>query len=120
MEFMDRLEKDPESLLDLTVAELAKRGGWEGAEVVMWLMMRGALSEKVEVTHKTYFLPSMTPIATMIFEEASNDAPVESAEKTRERAWHDYAGVGRPRRALIRSPSSAGSRAFGSTTSFTR
>jgi len=92
MEFMDRLEKDPESLLDLTVTELAKRGGWEGAEVVMWLMMRGALSEKVEVTHKTYFLPSMTPIATMIFEEVSNDAPVEPVERTRERAWHDYAG----------------------------
>ena len=36
---------------------------------------RGALSEKVEVTHKTYFLPSMTPIATMIFEEVSQDAP---------------------------------------------
>lgn len=92
MEFMDRLEKDPESLLDLTVAELAKRGGWEGAEVVMWLMMRGALSEEVEVTHKTYFLPSMTPIATMIFEEVSKDAPVEPVEKTLERAWHDYAG----------------------------
>jgi len=92
MEFMDRLEKDPESLLDLTVAELARRGGWEGAEVVMWLMMRGALSEQVEVTHKTYFLPSMTPIATMIFEEVSNDAPVEPVEQTRERAWHDYAG----------------------------
>jgi len=92
MEFMDRLEKDPESLLDLTVTELAKRGGWEGAEVVMWLMMRGVLSEKVEVTHKTYFLPSMTPIATMILEEVSNDAPVEPVEKTRERAWHDYAG----------------------------
>jgi gallate dioxygenase len=92
MEFMERLEKDPESLLDLTVAELAKRGGWEGAEVVMWLMMRGALSEEVEVTHKTYFLPSMTPIATMIFEEVSKDAPVEPVEQTRERAWHDYAG----------------------------
>ena len=92
MEFMDRLEKDPESLLDLTVAELAKRGGWEGAEVVMWLMMRGALSDEVKVTHKAYFLPSMTPIATMIFEEVSKDAPVEPVEKTRERAWHDYAG----------------------------
>ncbi|MEO6389191.1 MAG: gallate dioxygenase [Croceibacterium sp.] len=93
MEFMDRLEKDPESLLDLTVVDLAKRGGWEGAEVVMWLMMRGALSEQVEVTHKTYFLPSMTPIATMIFEDTGHDAPVEPVERTRERAWHEYAGA---------------------------
>ncbi len=91
-EFMDRLEKDPEGLLDMTVAELAKLGGWEGAEVVMWLMMRGALSEQVEVTHKTYFLPSMTPIATMILEDKAQDAPVEPVEETRERAWHEYAG----------------------------
>jgi gallate dioxygenase len=92
MEFMDRLVSHPEGLLDYPIPELARLGGWEGAEVVMWLMMRGALSEKVEVTHKTYFLPSMTPIATMILEEVSNDAPVEPVEKTRERAWHDYAG----------------------------
>jgi gallate dioxygenase len=92
-EFMDRLEKDPESLLDLSIAELAKRGGWEGAEVVMWLMMRGALSAEVEATHKTYFLPSMCPIATMILEEKSNDAPVESPAKTIERANWDYEGA---------------------------
>lgn len=92
-EFMDRLEKDPEGLLDMTVAELAKLGGWEGAEVVMWLMMRGALSETVNVTHKTYFLPSMTPIATMILEDTAQDAPVEPVEQTRERAWHDYRGA---------------------------
>ncbi|KLE34750.1 gallate dioxygenase [Aurantiacibacter luteus] len=92
-EFMERLEKDPESLLDMTVADLARLGGWEGAEVVMWLMMRGALSEKVEVTHKTYFLPSMCPIATMILEDRAQDAPVEPVEVTRERAWHDYAGA---------------------------
>src|SRR5690606_15371382 len=82
-----------ESLLDLSIAELARRGGWEGAEVVMWLMMRGALSEQVEVTHKTYFLPSMTPIATMIFEEVSQDAPVEDPEATRRRAMWDYEGA---------------------------
>src|SRR3569833_459411 len=76
MEFMDRLEKDPEGLLDMTVVELAKLGGWEGAEVVMWLMMRGALSEEVKVTHKAYFLPSMTPLATMILEEQPEPAPL--------------------------------------------
>ena len=92
-EFMDRLEKDPEGLLDMSIAELAKRGGWEGAEVVMWLMMRGALSAEVECTHKTYFLPSMCPIATMIMEEVSNDAPVEKPAKTLERANWDYVGA---------------------------
>lgn len=92
-EFMERLEKDPEGLLDLSIAELAKLGGWEGAEVVMWLMMRGALSAEVECTHKTYFLPSMCPIATMILEEKTPEAPTEDPAATRARAMRDYAGA---------------------------
>jgi gallate dioxygenase len=78
MEFMDRLGTDPEGLTKYTIAELAKLGGMEGAEVVMWLMMRGALSEKVEKTHQTYYLPSMTPIASLVFEERSSEKPAES------------------------------------------
>jgi len=93
MEFMDRLEKDPESLLDIPVAKLAELGGWEGAEVVMWMMMRGALATEVEVTHKTYFLPSMTPIASMIFEEVSDEAPTETDEQLRQRMERDWAGA---------------------------
>jgi gallate dioxygenase len=92
MEFMDRLEKDPESLLDIPVTKLAELGGWEGAEVVMWLMMRGALATEVKTTHKTYFLPSMTPIASMILEEVRDDAPAETDEQLRERMMRDWDG----------------------------
>ncbi len=46
MEFMERLTNDQESLLNSTVTDLAKLGGWEGAEVVMWLLMRGALAPR--------------------------------------------------------------------------
>jgi len=67
MEFIERLEKDPEGLTKVTLAEYATLGGWEGAEVVMWLMMRGALSKKVKKLHQTYYLPSMTPIVSVIF-----------------------------------------------------
>jgi gallate dioxygenase len=84
MEFMDRLEKDPESLLDCSLAELATLGGWEGAEIVMWLMMRGALASDVRCTHKTYFLPSMTPIVSTIFEEVA-DAPAMEDDGDRQR-----------------------------------
>ena len=55
--------------------------------------MRGALSEEVEVTHKTYFLPSMTPIATMIFEEKPEQPPHESDEALRERMEWDWNGA---------------------------
>lgn len=93
MEFMERLEKDPEGLTDMTIAELAKLGGMEGAEVVMWLMMRGALSEKVEKMHQTYYLPSMTPIASLIFEERSNEKSAESDAAFLERINHQMKGI---------------------------
>jgi gallate dioxygenase len=41
----------------------------EGSEVIMWLIMRGALAPKVQKLHQAYYLPSMTPIATVIFED---------------------------------------------------
>ncbi len=93
MEFMERLEKDPEGLTKLTIAEYAELGGAEGAEVVMWLMMRGALSEKVETTHQTYYLPSMTPIASMILEERSDEQPEESQEDYLKRINHQLDGI---------------------------
>ncbi|MGA0935113.1 MAG: gallate dioxygenase [Pseudohongiellaceae bacterium] len=93
MEFMERLEKDPEGLTNITLAEYAELGGAEGAEVVMWLMMRGALSEKVETTHQTYYLPSMTPIASMILEERSDEKPEESQEDYIKRINHQLAGI---------------------------
>jgi gallate dioxygenase len=39
--------KAPEKLVDMRLAEYAVNGGMEGAEVIMWLIMRGALSDKV-------------------------------------------------------------------------
>jgi len=77
MEFLELLEKDPERLAALTIAEYAKRGGLEGAEVIMWLIMRGALAPKVRKLHSTYYLPSMTPIVSLILED---DAPVSAAQ----------------------------------------
>jgi gallate dioxygenase len=93
MEFMDRLEKDPESLIHIPIAELARLGGLEGSEVVMWMLMRGALSEKVTKLHQTYYLPSMTPIACMILEDASDETPAESDAAFRERMNRDLAGI---------------------------
>jgi len=67
-EFLDLLETDPEALTQLTHAEYAERGGFEGAEVIMWLIMRGAMTERIRRLHRTYYLPSMTAIATAIYE----------------------------------------------------
>src|SRR5437764_363067 len=76
--FMDLFERDPERLADMTLAEYATLGGFEGAEIVMWLTMRGALPAKVECRHRGYYLPSMTGIATAVYEvpEVAPDAAI--------------------------------------------
>jgi gallate dioxygenase len=93
MEFLDRLEKDPESLTNITIAEYAERGGFEGSEVIMWLIMRGALSKKVKKLHQAYYLPSMTPIATVIYENDSDDPVDESVSDYRARIGRQWAGI---------------------------
>jgi gallate dioxygenase len=93
MEFLDRLEKDPESLTRITIAEYARRGGFEGSEVIMWLIMRGALSKQVKKLHQSYYLPSMTPIATAIYENASQDSTEETAADYRLRIAEQWAGI---------------------------
>jgi gallate dioxygenase len=94
-EFLDLLERHPERLAALTIAEYAERGGLEGAEVIMWLIMRGALSAKVRKLHCSYYLPSMTPIVTVIYEDDSDVAATESDAAYRERIGRELAGVER-------------------------
>ena len=82
--FLDLFENDPERLADMTHAEFAGLGGLEGAEVIMWLIMRGAMSAQVTKVHQSYYLPSMTGIATAIYENKAS-APV-AGEVERHRA----------------------------------
>jgi gallate dioxygenase len=92
-EFLDLLEKDPARLTELTIADYAERGGFEGSEVIMWLIMRGALSARVRRLHRSYYLPSMTPIATVVFEDDSQEVDPESATQYRERIAREWAGI---------------------------
>jgi gallate dioxygenase len=94
MEFLELLEKDPEQLTKLTIAEYAERGGFEGAEVIMWLIMRGALSARVKKLHQTYYLPSMTPIASVIYENDSSESTGETVAAYRTRIEHEWQGIG--------------------------
>ena len=83
-EFLDRIENDPESLTRITHAEYARRGGMESAEIIMWLIMRGALPGRIERVHRDYCLPSMTAIATVIYENLEPpDAAAARAQRQR-------------------------------------
>jgi len=71
-EFLDRLEKDPESLAALSHQELIERGGTEGVEVILWLCMRGALSPQVRCVHRNYYHATLTGYGQVIFEDREN------------------------------------------------
>ena len=73
-------------LTRMTHAEYARLGGFEGAEVIMWLVMRGALSDKVKRVHSSYYLPSMTGIATLVLENEAAELPDAQAVNDRHRA----------------------------------
>ncbi|BEV14433.1 gallate dioxygenase [Herbaspirillum sp. DW155] len=85
-QFLNLLQDDPEALTRLTHAELATLGGLESAEVVMWLIMRGAMPAGVNCLHREYYLPSMTGIAVALYEPAvAADATLQAAEAARHR-----------------------------------
>lgn len=90
--FLDILENDPLTLTGITHAEYARRGGVEGAEVIMWLIMRGALSASVRCVHRDLTLPSMTTIAAVIYENRSETEPA-IVEDHRRHVGHQLAGV---------------------------
>lgn len=93
LEFLRLFEQDPERIAEMTVAELATLGGYEGAEVIMWMVMRGALSAQVKKLHQAYYLPSMTGIAVAVYENLSISARGEQIERHRAHVAENLAGL---------------------------
>jgi gallate dioxygenase len=93
--FLDLFERDPERLAGMTHAEYAQLGGVEGAEVIMWLVMRGALSAQVRCLHRSYYLPSMTGIATAIYEDQASAPSAQELERRRAHEQLQLAGIER-------------------------
>ena len=92
-QFLEMIEKDPARLAEMTHAEYAALGGLEGAEVIMYLVMRGALSSNVRKLHSSYYLPSMTGIGTLVLEDDSMEAPVDVNARHREHMARQLAGA---------------------------
>ena len=93
-EFLDLLEVAPEQLVEKRLAEYALLGGMEGAEVIMWLIMRGALSDRVRRVHRATYAPSVTNIATLVFEDLGTPTRVEDIESYRNHIGYELAGAG--------------------------
>ena len=92
-QFLELIEKDPVRLTELTHADYARLGGMESAEVIMWLIMRGALSANVKKVHQSYYLPTMTGLATAIYENEAIELPVDEMAAQRAHAQRQTAGI---------------------------
>ncbi len=67
--WLDRLIDNPEALSRMPHIEYIREAGSEGIELVMWLIMRGALDSKVDVRHRFYHVPaSNTAVGHLILE----------------------------------------------------
>jgi protocatechuate 4,5-dioxygenase, beta chain len=67
--FLDRIGPDPTSLTAIPHLEYLREAGSEGIELVMWLIMRGALDESTRTVHRFYHVPaSNTAVGHLILE----------------------------------------------------
>ena len=56
--FLDKLTADPDALRKITRLEFLREAGSEGIELIMWLIMRGALGDNVEELQRFYHVPA--------------------------------------------------------------
>jgi protocatechuate 4,5-dioxygenase beta chain len=67
--FLDQLEEDPEKLAEMSHQELMEKAGAEAVELIMWHVMRGALSPKAKRVHRHYYAPMTTGMGLIAFED---------------------------------------------------
>ena len=69
--FLDHLVHSPEELSQMPHIDYVREAGSEGIELVMWLIMRGALNEQVTERHRFYHVPaSNTAVGHLILENS--------------------------------------------------
>ncbi len=72
LKFIKQLINDPETLRHMPHIEYLRDAGSEGIELVMWLIMRGALGPKVEELYRFYHIPaSNTALGVLALEPAA-------------------------------------------------
>lgn len=68
-EFLDSFVGNPDKLAQMPHLEYMRNAGSEAIELVMWLVMRGALDDDVEQVHRFYHVPaSNTAVGHLILE----------------------------------------------------
>ena len=69
--FLDRLVGDTDALRHIPHLEYLRETGSEGIEMVMWLIMRGAMGKTTRQLHRHYHVPaSNTAVGHIVLEPA--------------------------------------------------
>lgn len=68
-DFLDRMVDKADELATIPHIDYVREAGSEGIELVMWLIMRGALNDEVELKHRFYHVPaSNTAVGHLVLE----------------------------------------------------
>jgi protocatechuate 4,5-dioxygenase, beta chain len=63
--YLQAIQTDPEKLAALTREEYIEQAGSEGIELIMWLVMRGAMNPEITRVHSTYHVPASNTAAAL-------------------------------------------------------
>src|SRR5437588_14263 len=67
--FLEKIESSPDELADMTHQEIMEQAGAEAVELIMWLVMRGALSAQARRVHRHYYAPMTTGMGLISFQD---------------------------------------------------
>jgi protocatechuate 4,5-dioxygenase beta chain len=67
--FLNDLTQDPQRLVELPHIEYVREAGAEGIEMVMWLIMRGALGDDITEVYQNYHVPASNTATGLIILE---------------------------------------------------
>jgi protocatechuate 4,5-dioxygenase beta chain len=67
--FLDDLTANPQRLVNLTHVDYMRDAGAEGVELIMWLIMRGALNDEVKEVYRHFHIPVSNTAAGLIILE---------------------------------------------------
>jgi protocatechuate 4,5-dioxygenase beta chain len=80
---LEKLVHDPEALTGYSVSELVERAGTQGAELLTWIAMRGALTGAVSKAHSHYHVPiSNTAAGLLVLDHQQSAMPAHRRERT--------------------------------------
>lgn len=67
--FLDDLTRDVDRLVNISHVEYLREAGSEGAELVMWMIMRGALDDDAKEVYRHFHVPASNTAAGLIILE---------------------------------------------------